>query len=85
MNKNLLKEHIQIYLAKLAKNPTAEMADLSERKERAAYYEGWTAKRLQSMTQDDLTEYLSKLWAMRICRGARQNQPARGAQNRPVL
>jgi hypothetical protein len=66
MNNELLKKHVKEYLAKLAGKPATAEADLNERKERAAYYQSWTAQRLRQMTADNLSEYLAKLWAMRI-------------------
>jgi hypothetical protein len=66
MNKELLRRHVEDYLAKRKANPAAFVNDLSERKDRAAYYQSWTAERLTGMTTDEFAEYLSKLWAMRI-------------------
>src|SRR5689334_15157385 len=66
MNLELLREHIARYRAKLAKNLQKSEEDLAERRQRSEFYRGWTAKRLEQMTTDDLFEYLSKLWAMRI-------------------
>lgn len=66
MNNELLKKHIKDYLTKLDASPQQYAADLKERRERAAYYQSWTADKLRKMTKDDLAEYLSKLWAMRI-------------------
>ena len=66
MNKELLRKHIADYLAKLKANPAGFVTDLDERKERAAYYQSWTAERLQRMSAEEFAEYLSKLWAMRI-------------------
>ena len=66
MKTNLLKEHIAHYLADKAKDPQAYAKDLAERQERIAYYRSWTAAKIRGMTPDDLFEYISKLWAMRI-------------------
>jgi len=66
MNTTLLQKHIKDYLAKLAATPQQFAADLKERQERAAYYQSWTAEKLHKMTKEELGEYLSKLWAMRI-------------------
>ena len=66
MNKELLRKHIADYLAKRNANPAGFAADLNERKERAAYYQSWTRERLEHMGAEEFSEYLSKLWAMRI-------------------
>lgn len=66
MNKDLLRKHIKDYLAKLTAKPQQFAADLKERRERAVYYQSWTADKLRKMTKEDLAEYISKLWAMRI-------------------
>lgn len=66
MNKDLLRKHIADYLAKRNANPASFAADLNERKERAAYYQSWTRERLEHMGAEEFSEYLSKLWAMRI-------------------
>ncbi|MGD0258764.1 MAG: hypothetical protein ABSD29_02960 [Verrucomicrobiota bacterium] len=66
MNTDLLRKHIKNYLAKLTASPKKFDEDIKERQERAAYYKSWTTDKLRKMTKDDLAEYLSKLWAMRI-------------------
>lgn len=66
MNTDLLRRHVKEYLAKRKGNPSKFDTDLNERKERAAYYQSWTPERLKAMNADEFTEYLSKLWAMRI-------------------
>ena len=66
MNIELLKIHITSYLEKLTNNPQLSIDDLNERRERIAYYQTWTAARLKQMTTEEFTEYLAKLWAMRI-------------------
>ncbi len=66
MNKELLKTHISSYLEKLKNDPQRSVDDLNERRERIAYYQSWTADRLKQMTTDEFTEYLARLWAMRI-------------------
>lgn len=66
MNSELLHRHAADYLAKVSK-PSTEMAEtIRERAARVAYYQAWTAERLRAMTESDLLEYLSKLWAMLI-------------------
>jgi hypothetical protein len=66
MNKDLLQKHVTDYLAHLKATPDKYSTELQERADRSAYYRSWTTTKLAKMTKDDLTEYLSKLWAMRI-------------------
>lgn len=66
MNQELLRKHVAEYLAHLKATPDKYSTELQERADRSAYYRSWTATKLAKMTKDDLTEYLSKLWAMRI-------------------
>lgn len=66
MNITLLKKHISAYKQNLAKDPEKHTKDLTERKERIAYYQTWTKERILSMTEEDFYDYLSRLWAMLI-------------------
>jgi len=66
MNISLLRDHIKSYLRKLEKDKTKHADDLAEREKRKTYYQAWTADRILNMTQDDLYDYMSQLWAMRI-------------------
>lgn len=66
MNIELLHRHAADYVAKVA-NPTPQVLEtMHERAQRVTYYQAWTADRLLGMTETDLLEYLSKLWAMLI-------------------
>ena len=66
MDVTRLQQHVAVYVAKVL-NPAPQMAEtMLERKSRVAYYQGWSAERLHAMTEEDLLEYLSKLWAMLI-------------------
>jgi len=66
MRSDLLHRHAAEYVAKVSA-PSAEMAEIiAERASRVAYYQSWTAGRLQTMTETELLEYLSRLWAMLI-------------------
>ena len=62
----LLRKHVESYLARIHREADAHMQTALARRERVAYYQGWTADRLRRMTAEDLLEYLSKLWAMLI-------------------
>ena len=48
MNTALLKKHIGVYKKNLAKDPEKHINDLTERKERIAYYQSWTKDRIPS-------------------------------------
>jgi hypothetical protein len=41
-------------------------ADFDERKNRVSYYQSYTREKIIKMTEEDFSEYLSKLWAMLI-------------------
>jgi hypothetical protein len=62
----LLKKHITVYKQNLLKDPEKHIKDLTERKERIAYYQSWTKERILSMTEENFYDYLSRLWAMLI-------------------
>ena len=66
MNKELLKKHIQKYYQKIQKDPEKYRKELLERKERISYYQSWTKEKISKMNEDDLFEYISKLWSMLI-------------------
>jgi hypothetical protein len=66
MNIQVLRNHIEKYKANLKSDPEKYTKDLSERMERTVYYQSWTTDRLAKMTEEDLYEYLTKLWAMLI-------------------
>jgi len=66
MNKQLLHEHIKSFLNKLNNEPEKLKVDYEEREERIIYYKTWAKDKILEMTQEDMFEYLSKLWAMLI-------------------
>jgi hypothetical protein len=66
MNTKLLKKHIQAYIKRLSKDSELTQADRKERRERMEFYQEWTAERMAAMTADEISQYLSRLWAMRI-------------------
>ncbi len=61
-----LRKHVREYLQHMQQEKAANIQDATERRERAQYYQSWTADRIQAMTEDELYEYISKLWAMLI-------------------
>ena len=66
MNKALLNKHIQSFLDTLKKEPEKRLADLQERRELVNYYRSFTADKILCLTEEEIYEYLSKLWAMQI-------------------
>ena len=66
MKTDLLKKHVTEYIRKITTDKLAYEQDRKERKERASYYQSWTADKLESMTTDQFYEFISKLWAMLI-------------------
>lgn len=66
MNKDLLKQHIRQYIQTQKKNKDQYTGDIEERKARISYYQGYTKEKLLKMTEEEFTEYVSKLWAMLI-------------------
>ena len=66
MDKNLLRKHINNYLNSIDKNHEKHLQDMEERKERKSYYQSWTRDRILKMGEDELYEYMAKLWAMLI-------------------
>ena len=66
MDNKKLKLHVKVYLTSKRANENFSVNDESDRKERCAYYQSWTKKRLLNISEDEIYEYLSKLWAMRM-------------------
>jgi hypothetical protein len=66
MDKALLKKHIRSFVARSKSDPAKFSQDINERLEYVSYYQGYTADKLLKINEDQLYEYISKLWAMRI-------------------
>jgi hypothetical protein len=66
MNTSVLREHITNYLHKLQQDYEKHAEDLKERAQRKALFQGWSAQRMQTMSEEDIYDYISQLWAMRI-------------------
>lgn len=66
MNQDLLRKHVREWLADLKTDPEEHQEALDERKERVTYFSGWTRPRMLKMDEDQLYEYIAKLWAMRM-------------------
>ncbi|MDQ1336231.1 MAG: hypothetical protein QG552_3181 [Thermodesulfobacteriota bacterium] len=66
MDLNLLREHIKNYIKKIEEDHEKYFQDMTERKERKLFYQSWTKERILRMSEEDLYNYLAKLWAMLI-------------------
>ena len=66
MNKDLLKKHIKSFISASKKQPEKFNEDFKERLDLISYYQSVTKDKMVTMDEDDIYEYLSKLWAMRI-------------------
>jgi len=66
MDKALLEKHVAEYIQKISSDKVTYEQDKKERAERALYYQSWTAVKLESMTEQQLYEFISQLWAMLI-------------------
>lgn len=64
MNKELLKKHIKEFISHSKENPEKFNEDFKERIDLINYYQRFTGTKIISMTEEDIYEYLSKLWAM---------------------
>lgn len=66
MDKTKLQTAIQSFIKKKKTNPAYYSDNWAERKERREFYQSYTKERILNMTEDDLYEYISKLWSMLI-------------------
>ncbi len=66
MNTELLKKHIQSFITKSKSNPQKFNEDFKERLDLITYYQGFSQEKILSMNEEEIYEYLSKLWAMLI-------------------
>jgi len=66
MNRELIKKHIQNFVLNSIEDPKQFGNNSKERKDLASYYSSFKEKEILSMTEGDVYEYLSKLWAMLI-------------------
>jgi hypothetical protein len=63
---DVLRQHLKAWKEKLAQDPVRAERDKSQRAERVAYYQAYTAEKIRAMSEDELYEYVAKLWAMLI-------------------
>jgi len=66
MNQDLLKRHVSEYFRYIKKNSQEYKRDMKERNDIVEYYQQWELEKLLSMNDEDVYNYLSELWAMRI-------------------
>lgn len=68
MNTDKLKKHIADFIKKHRETPQPQKYsdDIQERKEMIAYYQSFTREKILQMNEENIYEYLSKLWAMLI-------------------
>lgn len=66
LDKSRLGTHLKAWRKHLAQDPTQTEHDKSNRAERVAYYQACTADKMRGMSEDELFEYIAKLWAMLI-------------------
>lgn len=66
MNKELLKKHIQNFVLNSIEDPKKFDANIRERKDLTIFYRSYKEQQILSITEEDIYEYLSKLWAMLI-------------------
>lgn len=66
LKKDLLLQHLKAWKAHLAQDPVRTEHDKAQRAERVAYYQAHTAEMIRDMTEEELLEYVAKLWAMLI-------------------
>jgi hypothetical protein len=62
----LLRNHLRTWKDKLLHDPVRAENDKTQRAERVAYYQNKTAERIRAMNEDELYEFIAKLWAMLI-------------------
>ena len=66
MNTQKLNSAITEFMKKKKSNAAYYEENWAERKERKEYYQSFTKDKLLAMTEEDFSEYISKLWSMLI-------------------
>jgi len=66
MNKSLLKKHIDHFKKQSMKHEEEFREHSRERAELVSFYQTFTKNKILKMSNDDVFDYLSKLWAMLI-------------------
>ncbi len=66
MNKQILTKHIKGFIEDSKKNPDRFEHDYEERQRLVQYYQSFTRNKIMHMTEEDVYQYISSLWAMLI-------------------
>lgn len=66
MNNQKLQTAITEFIAKKKANAAYYDDNWNDRKDRKAFYQSFTKEKLLAMTDDEFSEYISKLWSMLI-------------------
>jgi hypothetical protein len=66
MNKDLLRKYVQDFISDSKISIDKFNEDWKERLDLISYYQSFTKDKMLKMTEDDIFEYISKLWAMLI-------------------
>jgi len=66
MNKDLLRKYVKDFVNDAKNSPDKFNIDLRERLDLINYYQSFTNDKILKMTEEDIFEYISKLWAMLI-------------------
>lgn len=66
MNTQKLEQAVLLYKQKISESPEKFSKDQKERSERLKYYQSYSPERIAGMNEDDLYEYIGKLWSMLI-------------------
>jgi hypothetical protein len=66
MNQNLLRKYIGDFMSDAKNNSEEFDNDLKERIDLITYYQSFDRDKILKMTEEDIFEYISKLWAMLI-------------------
>lgn len=66
MNREILTKHMKLFLENLEKNSDKHKEDSKERLELTEYYQNFTKDKIIRMTEEEIYQYVSKLWAMLI-------------------
>src|SRR5690349_8154313 len=63
---NLVLDHIRAWRAKLLTDTERAQRNIADRAERLTYYGAQTVDKIIAMSEDQLYDYIAKLWAMLI-------------------
>jgi len=66
MNSQILIRHIKHFIEDMKENPDRFNKDYKERLLMVDYYQSFTREKIIAMTEQDIYEYISQLWAMLI-------------------